>query len=186
LVARDRHQPLHDRQLAALQVDRPPGQAERKHAGRRVDDRDVCFDLSFSDVKSGSLFHAGADEATRREYVAARQEAIRGMLGWLEQHAVGVRRGHGGAEHRDGRGLLAIGYDHRTSREGDPQLHTHMLVQNLTEGPDGRATALDSKRLWAHLSTSLRRRRRVRPHRRSGRGLASSALLRSAPNGAGS
>jgi conjugative relaxase-like TrwC/TraI family protein len=127
-----------------------------KHAGRRVDDRDACFDLCFSDVKSGSLFYAGADEATRREYVAARQEAIRGALGWLEQHAVGVRRGHGGAEHLDGRGLLAIGYDHRTSREGDPQLHTHMLVQNLTEGPDGRLTALDSKRLWAHLMTAER------------------------------
>jgi conjugative relaxase-like TrwC/TraI family protein len=126
------------------------------HAGRRVDDRDACFDLCFSDVKSGSLFYAGADEATRREYVASRQEAINGALGWLEQHAVGVRRGHGGAEHLDGRGLLAIGYDHRTSREGDPQLHTHLLVQNLTEGPDGRATALDSKRLWAHLMTAER------------------------------
>jgi conjugative relaxase-like TrwC/TraI family protein len=127
-----------------------------KHAGRRVDDRDACFDLCFSDVKSGSLFYAGADEATRREYIAARQEAIKGALGWLEQHAVGVRRGHGGTEHLDGRGLLAIGYDHRTSREGDPQLHTHLLVQNLTEGPDGRATALDSKRLWAHLMTAER------------------------------
>ncbi len=127
-----------------------------KHAGRRVDDRDACFDLCFSDVKSGSLFYAGADEATRRKYVAARQEAINGALGWLEQHAVGVRRGHGGTEHLDGRGLLAIGYDHRTSREGDPQLHTHLLVQNLTEGPDGRATALDSKRLWAHLMTAER------------------------------
>jgi conjugative relaxase-like TrwC/TraI family protein len=127
-----------------------------RHAGRRVDDRDACFDLCFSDVKSGSLFYAGADAATRREYAAARQEAIKGALGWLEQHAVGVRRGHGGAEHLDGRGLLAIGYEHRTSREGDPQLHTHLLVQNLTEGPDGRATALDSKRLWAHLMTAER------------------------------
>jgi conjugative relaxase-like TrwC/TraI family protein len=127
-----------------------------RHAGRRVDDRDACFDLCFSDVKSGSLFYAGADAATRREYVAARQEAIRGALAWLEQHGVGVRRGHGGAEHLDGRGLLAIGYDHRTSREGDPQLHTHLLVQNLTEGPDGRLTALDSKRLWAHLMTAER------------------------------
>jgi conjugative relaxase-like TrwC/TraI family protein len=105
-----------------------------KHAGRRVDDRDACFDLCFSDVKSGSLFSAGADQATRRQYIAARQEAIKGALGWLEQHAIGVRRGHGGAEHLDGRGLLAIGYDHRTSREGDPQLHTHLLVQTSPRG----------------------------------------------------
>jgi conjugative relaxase-like TrwC/TraI family protein len=131
-------------------------QEAAKYAGRRVDDRDACFDLCFSDVKSGSLFYAGADEATRRQYIAARQEAIKGALGWLEQHAIGVRRGHGGTEHLDGRGLLAIGYDHRTSREGDPQSHTHVLVQNLTEGPDGRPTALDSKRLWAHLMTAER------------------------------
>jgi hypothetical protein len=58
-----------------------------KHAGRRVDARDACFDLCFSDVKSGSLFYAGADEATRREYVVARQEAIKGALGWLEAQA---------------------------------------------------------------------------------------------------
>jgi len=29
-------------------------------------------------------------------------------------------------------------------------------VQNLTQGPDGRTTALDSKRLWAHLMTAER------------------------------
>ncbi|HEV8651850.1 MAG TPA: MobF family relaxase, partial [Actinomycetes bacterium] len=127
-----------------------------KHAGRRVDDRDACFDLCLSDVKSGSVFYAGADEGVRREYVAARQTAIEGTVRWLEAHAVGVRRGHAGCEHHDGAGLLASGYDHRTSREGDPQLHTHLLVQNLTEGPDGRATALDSKRLWAHLMTAER------------------------------
>jgi len=131
-------------------------QEAAKYAGRRVDDRDACFDLCFSDVKSGSLFYAGAGEATRHEYVAARQKAIKGALEWLEEHAVGVRRGHGGAEHLDGRGLVAIGYEHRTSREGDPQLHTHMLVQNLSEGPDDRLTALDSKRLWAHLMTAER------------------------------
>jgi len=127
-----------------------------KHAGARVDDRDACFDLCLSDVKSGSVFYAGADEGVRREYVTARQTAIEGTVRWLEAHAVGVRRGHAGCEHLDGAGLLAIGYDHRTSREGDPQLHTHLLVQNLTEGPDGRATALDSKRLWAHLMTAER------------------------------
>ncbi len=127
-----------------------------KHAGQRVDDRDACFDLCVSDVKSGSLFYAGADEPVRREYVAARQVALEGTVRWLEAHAVGVRRGHGGCAHLDGAGLLAIGYEHRTSREGDPQLHTHLLVQNLTEGLDGRATALDSKRLWAHLMTAER------------------------------
>src|SRR5918994_4454151 len=37
------------------------------------------------------------------------------------------------------------------SRAGDPNLHTHVLVQNAAQGPDGRWTALDSDRLYAHL-----------------------------------
>jgi AAA domain/TrwC relaxase len=37
------------------------------------------------------------------------------------------------------------------SRSGDPQFHTHVLVQNAAQGPDGRWTALDSDRLYAHL-----------------------------------
>jgi hypothetical protein len=37
------------------------------------------------------------------------------------------------------------------SRAGDPQYHTHVLVQNAAQGPDGRWTALDSDRLYAQL-----------------------------------
>ena len=33
---------------------------------------------------------------------------------------------------------------------GDPQLHTHVLVANLGRGPDGRWSALDGRRLYAH------------------------------------
>ena len=37
-----------------------------------------------------------------------------------------------------GQGLLAVGFDHRTSREGDPLLHTHLVIANRVQGPDGR------------------------------------------------
>ena len=37
------------------------------------------------------------------------------------------------------------------SRAGDPQAHVHVLVQNAARGPDGRWSALDSDRLYAHL-----------------------------------
>jgi conjugative relaxase-like TrwC/TraI family protein len=33
---------------------------------------------------------------------------------------------------------LAVGFDHRTSREGDPLLHTHLVIANRVQGPDGR------------------------------------------------
>ena len=48
-----------------------------------------------------------------------------------------------------GQGLLAVGFDHRTSREGDPLLHTH-LVANRVQEPDGRWTALDGRDLYRH------------------------------------
>jgi hypothetical protein len=49
-----------------------------------------------------------------------------------------------------GQGLLAVGFDHRTSREGDPLLHTHLVVANRVQGPDGRWTALDGRDLYRH------------------------------------
>jgi hypothetical protein len=47
--------------------------------------------------------------------------------------------------------LLGIAFEHRSSRAGDPHAHTHVLVQNAAQGPDGRWTALDSDRLYAQL-----------------------------------
>jgi hypothetical protein len=44
-----------------------------------------------------------------------------------------------------------VAFEHRMSRAGDPNAHTHVLVQNAAQGPDGRWTALDSDRLYAHL-----------------------------------
>jgi conjugative relaxase-like TrwC/TraI family protein len=49
-----------------------------------------------------------------------------------------------------GQGVLAVGFDHRTSREGDPLLHTHLVIANRVQGPDGRWTALDGRDLFRH------------------------------------
>ena len=59
-------------------------------------------------------------------------------LGWLEREACSARRGAGGAVSVAGRGFVAAGFEHRSSRAGDPLLHTHVVVANMTEGPDGR------------------------------------------------
>ncbi len=47
-------------------------------------------------------------------------------------------------------GLVAAAFRHRTSRAGDPQLHTHVLVANLGRGPDMRWSALDGRQLYTH------------------------------------
>jgi conjugative relaxase-like TrwC/TraI family protein len=128
----------------------------RKHVGRRIDARVASFDLSLSDPKSVSLLAAGSSAEVRAEVQAGRHAAIRQVLAWLEQEAVGVRRGHNGSDRFRGQGVTAAAFDHRSSREGDPQWHTHVLVQNATIGPDGRWSALDSKKLYAHAMTADR------------------------------
>jgi conjugative relaxase-like TrwC/TraI family protein len=128
----------------------------RKHVGKRIDARVASFDLSLSDPKSVSLLAAGSSPEVRAEVQAARHAAIRKVLGWLEQEAIGVRRGHNGVDRFRGSGITAAAFDHRTSREGDPQWHTHVLVQNATVGPDGRWSALDSRKLYAHAMTADR------------------------------
>jgi conjugative relaxase-like TrwC/TraI family protein len=128
----------------------------RKHVDKRIDARVASFDLSFSNPKSVSLLAAGSSAEVRAEVQAARHVSIRKVLGWLEQEAVGVRRGHNGIDRSRGYGVTAVAFDHRTSREGDPQWHTHVLVQNATVGPDGRWSALDSRKLYAHAMTADR------------------------------
>jgi conjugative relaxase-like TrwC/TraI family protein len=122
-----------------------------KHQGKRVDARVAAFDHCFSDPKSVSLLAAAGGPHRRREIMAGREVARHAALGFLQAHGVGVRRGHNGTDHHRAQGLVAVAFDHRMSRAGEPDAHTHVLVQNATVGPDGRWTALDSDRLYAQL-----------------------------------
>ncbi|MGH9026384.1 MAG: MobF family relaxase [Acidimicrobiia bacterium] len=108
------------------------------------------LDLTLSAPKSVSLVWGLGDEATAADVVACHERAVDAAIVYLERHACQVRRGHAGAETGTGRGFVAAAFRHRTSRAGDPSHHTHVLVANLTEGPDGRCTALDARPLYRH------------------------------------
>ncbi len=79
--------------------------------------------------------------------VAAEAAAVQAGLTYVERHASYARRGRNGIEQVDGGGFIASAYFHRTSRECDPQLHTHVLVANRTLCEDGRWRTLDSRQL---------------------------------------
>ena len=53
-----------------------------------------------------------------------------------------------------GNGFIAAGYLHRSSRNGDPQLHTHVLIANATKGPDGKWTRLYHPAIYDHAKTA--------------------------------
>jgi conjugative relaxase-like TrwC/TraI family protein len=123
-----------------------------QHRGRRVNERVQAFDHCFSSPKSVSLLAAGGGSQTRRLLAEGRAEALQVAIGYLERYGIGVRRDHNGVDrYRAVGGLVAVAFEHRMSRAGDPQFHTHVLVQNAAQGPDGRWTALDSDRLYAQL-----------------------------------
>lgn len=52
--------------------------------------------------------------------------------------------------HHRAAGAVAAGFLHRTSRADDPHLHTHLVVANATQGPDGLWSAVDTRRLFRH------------------------------------
>ena len=103
------------------------------------------FDLTFSAPKSVSVLFAVDDEHVASALLAAHERAVDSALGYLEREACWTRRGRDGADRVRGEGFIGAAYRHRMSRAGDPQLHTHVVVANMTCA-DGRYTALDAGR----------------------------------------
>jgi conjugative relaxase-like TrwC/TraI family protein len=110
------------------------GLALGRHAATRV----PGFDLTFSAPKSVSVLFGIGDERMRRVIRIAHDRAVADALGYVERECAVTRRGAGGVHSIPGRGLVAAAFRHRTSRAGDPQLHTHVLIANLTLGADAR------------------------------------------------
>jgi conjugative relaxase-like TrwC/TraI family protein len=108
-----------------------------------------AFDVVLRPTKSVSILYGLGDPATGRAVLAAHHAGLAEAVTYLDGH-LGARRGHGGVQHVSGRGVLAVGFDHRTSREGDPLLHTHLVVANRVQGPDARWTALDGRDVYRH------------------------------------
>jgi conjugative relaxase-like TrwC/TraI family protein len=100
-------------------------------------------------TKSVSVLYGLGDPTTGRAVLEAHHAGLAEAVAYLDEH-LGARRGHGGVQRVTGQGMLAVGFDHRTSREGDPLLHTHLVVANRVQGPDGRWTALDGRDLYRH------------------------------------
>ena len=109
----------------------------------------AALDLTWSAPKSVSVLFAVADSDTSAALLEAHERAVDEALGYLEREACFTRRGHGGAERVRGDGLIAASYRHRMSRAGDPQLHTHLVLANMTRAR-GTYTALDAHALYEH------------------------------------
>jgi len=112
------------------------------------------FDATFCAPKSVSLLFALADPETSNEVRNAHDAAVSAALRVLEDVAARARRGKAGTERVVAEGFVAAGFRHRTSRAGDPHLHTHVLAANLVYSPqDERWSALDARPLYGWAKT---------------------------------
>jgi len=100
------------------------------------------FDLVFSAPKSISLMLAIAGGEVH-DVAAAHRVAWHDALAFLEAHACVVRRGGEGVT---GSGYVGAAYAHYANRDGDPHLHTHVVIANQTMAIDDRTRwrALDA------------------------------------------
>ncbi len=117
--------------------------------------RVIGFDLTFGSPKSASILFAIADPPVAREVRAGHDSAVSAALEYLERDALWARRG-GGASRRQVvvNGAVGAGFSHRTSRAHDPHLHTHVLVANLVQDPEGRWSAIDARGLYLQARTA--------------------------------
>lgn len=104
------------------------------------------YDLTFSAPKSVSVqAMVGGDD----RLIAAHDKAVHEALAEAESYAGSRVRLNGANENRTTENWIVAAYRHDTSRELDPQLHTHAVAANLTyDGVEGRWKALQASGLY--------------------------------------
>ena len=126
---------------------RPRHSADRTNGDRSEQSKArSLYDLTFSAPKSISVQAiVGGDE----RLVAAHDKAVGEALTEAENHAGARVRLNGANENRATSNWIVATYRHDTSRELDPQLHTHAVAANLTyDGVEGRWKALQASGLY--------------------------------------
>ena len=125
-----------------------------RRLGRKEIDGSVTHrpgrDVTLSAPKSVSLMAmVGGDERV----VAAHDRAVGATLGWIERNGVETRlrdRATGAMVRAGDQKMVAATFRHDTSRNLDPQLHTHCVIANMVQGEDSKWRTMVDDGLFAH------------------------------------
>jgi conjugative relaxase-like TrwC/TraI family protein len=130
--------------LRALVNGQDPASGANWLAGHR--ERKVrAVDVTLSVPKSVSLLWAFGTPQTSAAVSLAVVEATDTALQFMEERAAVARVQEGGIRRRVGTDGFAVAtFAHRTSRAGDPQLHTHCLIPNIVHRADRVHVAFDA------------------------------------------
>ncbi|GAB7071515.1 MobF family relaxase [Mycolicibacterium hodleri] len=110
------------------------------------------YDLTFGAPKSVSVIRAvRADDVVSKGIADAHTTAMAEAMEYLAAHAGYTRVHNPVTEQKDLvhlPGLVAVAYQHETSRCGDPHLHTHVIVPNRQARADGALVSIDGTSLY--------------------------------------
>ena len=106
-------------------------------------------DVTFSAPKSVSLAAlVGGDP----RITVAHDRAVMRALDWIERNAIETRMKDpetGRMVRAGGQKMVSATFRHDTSRNLDPQLHTHAVIANMVQGADDRWRTMANERLYA-------------------------------------
>jgi Ti-type conjugative transfer relaxase TraA len=106
------------------------------------------YDLTFNAPKSVSIVWASASTELQRQISEAQQRAVERALAHAEQSGAFVQRqGHAGIEKIQHGEIAAATFEHSSSRAGEPQLHTHCVIANISE--NGKRVEFDTRHKMA-------------------------------------
>ncbi len=136
--------PVNDRvHNELLQGHLPNGEDISRRGGRQAERR-MATDLTMSAPKSFSLLAIGSGDDRLK---GLWDEAVGVAAGVIERECITARRGHGGSSVEHTGKMVASAFTHEDARtidgRADPDLHTHLLVMNMTQRGDGEWVARD-------------------------------------------
>ncbi|UPK39529.1 relaxase domain-containing protein [Bradyrhizobium sp. 186] len=108
------------------------------------------WDVTFSAPKTLSVLWMAGDENQRAMLHQLHRAAVQDALGFLvKERLVEVRLGQGGYIREAPTDVIVGCFDHYTSREGDPNVHTHSVVLNVAGCQDQKkCRTLEPERLF--------------------------------------
>jgi conjugative relaxase-like TrwC/TraI family protein len=129
----------------------PAGTPLIQNAG--ASDHQEAWDLTFSAPKSVSVLWSQVEPEIRSKIEALHQQAIQAALEHLSKVALFTRRGKGGHIRESAFPVVAI-FPHASSRELEPQLHSHCVLLNVAARADGTYGTILSEPFYRYKLTA--------------------------------
>ncbi|MCW5323690.1 conjugative relaxase [Verminephrobacter aporrectodeae subsp. tuberculatae] len=127
-----------DQELGKWVKNAETGEKEREHR--------PGTDMTFSAPKSVSLM---AEVYGKREVREAHEAAVKKALSHIETELARTRQTVDGKTHAVQTGNVTVAmFRHNTSRDLDPQTHTHAVIMNVTKREDGQWRSLTNEEIY--------------------------------------